>query len=984
MSDKIDNKSFVHLHVHSFYSLLDGLSSPKKLVEVAVENGFKALAITDHGCCGGLLVFQKACKDAGIKPLLGCEMYITSDMMFKEKTSVNHHLILLAKNTIGLKSLMRLASIAEIDGKYRKPRIDFAVLEKHHEGLICTSACPNGELSNLLFNDRESEAEALALKYKALFGEDYYIEVMRHVYNEKEQAQEKKEHSLSIKLYNLGNKLGIKVVATNDVHYAKKSDSKYHDILLSIQTIDTVKNPERFTFNSEDFYLKTQNEMLELFKDMPDAVYNTVEIANKIEDNLLKKSDDLLPVFKIPEGFTDEKHYLKELVRDGMRAKGLINKPEYRERIRFEMDLIIKCNYVRYFLILWDILNFAKREKIRVGAGRGSAVGSLCLYVLDVTKLDPIKYGLLFERFINPDRISPPDVDIDFEYFRRSEVVDYVYRKYGQDHCAKIGTFNALKSRAAIRGVSKALDLGRDWNTYQEELKRAKPDPVTGKKEKVELTSEKSLKIADYLAKLVPKGPDVSIDVALRESTEFRDAIARYPDLLDCILHIEKTVAYSGVHAAGIVVCKDPISDHVPLRESKDQICTQLVGPEVEELGLLKFDFLGLKTLTVIDETLKLIKDRHGKDIDIDSLDPVDSKVLSLFNGSYPNMDNRGIFQFESPGISSMLKNIQVDVFEDLIVSNALYRPGPLEANVPDLYADYKHGRKKIVYLHPKMGEILKDTYGCMIFQEDFMKVSQSLAGFTKGQSDTLRKIVGKKKPELIKKEKLDEKFVSGCASSGVSENIAKEIFKQIEYFGGYGFNRSHSAAYSFIAYQTAYLKVYYPIEFMCSLLTSEIDNADKNEKLMSYINEAKRMGIVIMKSNINRSKNKYIIERGTDPGNGRTIENIRSPLTVIDGVGGVASESIINNQPYKNLMDFLFKLNGAKVNIKVFKSLLSNGCFDESWKLKSADAITQYEESRSASGKKKQKSIAKQMEYINSAGDSVLCFGGEDFDIKF
>lgn len=1384
MSDKIDDKSFVHLHVHSFYSLLDGLSAPKKLVEIAVENGFKALAITDHGCCGGLLVFQKACKDAGIKPILGCEMYITNDMMFKEKTSINNHLILLAKNSIGLRNLMRLSSIAEIDGKYRKPRIDFATLEKHHEGLICTSACPNGELSNLIFNDKEKEAEELALKYKSLFGEDYYIEVMRHTYNEKEKAQEKKEYDLSIKLYSLGNKLGIKVIATNDVHYAKRSDFKYHDILLSIQTIDTIKNPERFTFNSEDFYLKQQSEMLELFKDMPDTVYNTVEIANKVEDNLLKKSDDLLPVFKIPDGFTDEKHYLKELVRDGMKAKGLINKPEYRERIRFEMDLIIKCNYVRYFLILWDILNFAKREKIRVGAGRGSAVGSLCLYVLDVTKLDPIKYGLLFERFINPDRISPPDVDIDFEYFRRSEVVDYVYRKYGQDHCAKIGTFNALKSRAAIRGVSKALDLGRDWNTYQEELKRAKPDPVTGKKEKVELKSEKSLKIADYLAKLVPRGPDVSIDAALRESTEFRDAIGRYPDLLDCILHIEKTVAYSGVHAAGIVVCKDPISDHVPLRESKDQICTQFVGPEVEELGLLKFDFLGLKTLTVIDETLKFIKDRHGKDIDIDGLDPVDPKVLSLFNGSYPNMDNRGIFQFESPGISSMLKNIQVDVFEDLIVSNALYRPGPLEANVPDLYADYKHGRKKIVYLHPKMGEILKDTYGLMCFdkeqkiyfngnygniidvkkqnnvasfigenvrfrnpvldsfsngekdvfeyklsngfsifctdnhrvlcsdgnredvwneidfvyknnlpilykvnedmvekeydekkakrcyfigmligdgalggssvnlccgksrelaekmaslyeycfdgvkgvvyfstrcwyvrlttegndhrwgmnkksyikdflsdiglkgdfknkripidyfennreyyraflagyldsdgclckdvrftssndtlleqtayilwnmgyhsyrschflivndsqklweeikkyshkktnnrlsdgsslqidsnlvrgiilskvreekisyrkfckkynlnrstvnrilkralpfskyqavkniiskydfnkntclfikdkivigkkevfdlsmkqedgnnfiiqpgvvahncyQEDFMKVSQSLAGFTKGQSDTLRKIVGKKKPELIKKEKLDEKFVEGCTKNGIAENISKEIFKQIEYFGGYGFNKSHSAAYSFIAYQTAYLKVYYPIEFMCSLLTSEIDNADKNEKLMTYINEAKRMGIIIMKSNVNRSKNKYIIEKGSDPGNGRTVENIRSPLTVIDGVGGVASESIISNQPYKNLMDFLFKLNGAKVNIRVFKSLLTNGCFDESWKLKSDDAVAQYEESRSASGKKKQKSIVKQMEYINSAGDSLLCFGGEDFDIK-
>jgi len=979
----MEGKQFCHLHVHTFYSLLDGLSSPKKLVEFAVENGFKALAITDHGNCGGLLAFQKACKESGIKPILGCEMYITNDMMFKEKTSINNHLILIAKNQIGLKNLMKLASIAEIEGKYRNPRIDFNVLEKYHEGLICTSACPSGELSKLIFNDNYKEAEELALKYKTLFKEDYYIEIMKHKYFDSEKEQEKKEQDLSVKLYNFAKKLNIKVIATNDVHYAKKTDAKYHDILLAIQTIDTIKNPNRFCFNSTDFYLKTYEEMVELYKDMPDAISNTVEIVEKVESDLLKKSNDLLPVFEVPKEFKDEKDYLKALVKDGMKAKGLINKPEYRERIRFEMDLIIRCDFVRYFLILWDILNFAKREGIAVGIGRGSCTGSLCLYVLGITGVDPLKYNLLFERFINPERVSPPDVDIDFEYFRRDEIVDYVYRKYGKDHCAKIGTFNALKSRAAIRGVTKALDLGRDWETYQEQLKHAKIDSVTGKKEKIDLESVNSLKIADFLAKLVPFGPDMTIESALRQSEDFRNSVSKYPDLLDCLLHIEKTIAYSGVHASGIVVCKNPITDHIPLRESKDQICTQFVGPEVEELGLLKFDFLGLKTMTVINETVKLVKERHGIELNLNNLEPNDPKVLSIFNGSYNNMDNRGIFQFESSGMSAMLKNIKVNSFEDLIVANALYRPGPLEANIPDLYADYKNGRKKIAYLHPKMGEILKDTYGLMCYQESTMKVSQELAGFTKGQSDTLRKIIGKKKPELIKKEKLDEKFIEGCVKNGVDEKIAREIFQQIEYFGGYGFNKSHSCSYSLIAYFCAWLKIYYPLEFMCSLLSSEIDNADKNVKLMSYINEAKRMGLIIMKSNINRSKAKYIIEKGISPSTGKSIENIRSPLTVIDGVGGVASETIINNQPYKNLIDFLCKVNGSKVNIRVFKSLLNNGCFDESWKLKPDEALAQYEESRSSTGKKKQKSISKQMEYVNSSGNSLLCFGGDDFEIK-
>lgn len=414
----MEGKQFTHLHVHSYYSLLDGLSSPKKLVEVAVENGFKALALTDHGSCGGLLVFQKACKDAGIKPILGCEMYITDNMEFKEKTSVNSHLVVLAKNSEGLKNLMRIVSIGETKGKYRNPRIDFSVLEKHHEGLICTSACPNGEISKLLWNDKNDEAEKLALKYKALFGEDFYIEIMRHQYFEKEKEQEKKEYDLSINLYHFAKKLGIKVIATNDAHYAKKSDSKYHDILLSIQTTDTIKNPDRFTFSSEDFYIKPYEEMVELYKDMPDAISNTVEIADKVEEGLLKKSDDLLPVFVVPEGFKDEKDYLKTLVKDGMKAKGLIDKPEYRERIRFEMELIIKCNYVRYFLILWDILNYANREGIKIGVGRGCFLPKNIVECKDGNKnIEDVKIGdrvLVYDGKYH-EVIDTLDYDIDEE-----------------------------------------------------------------------------------------------------------------------------------------------------------------------------------------------------------------------------------------------------------------------------------------------------------------------------------------------------------------------------------------------------------------------------------------------------------------------------------------------------------------------------------------------------------------------------------------
>ena len=1146
MTDKMNEPNFVHLHVHSYYSLLDGLSSPAKLVEAAVEHGYKALAITDHGSCGGLLSFQKACKEKGIKPILGNEMYITQDRNVKEKTTKTHHLVIIAKNAQGIKNLMQLTTLSEMQGKYRHARIDFSLLEKYHEGLICTSACSNGELPSLIWNDQNDAAEALALKYKALFGEDYYIEVMRHTYNG-DNPQQKKEYDLSVKLYALGKKLGIKVIATNDAHYARRTDSKYHDVLLSIQTLDTIKNPDRFTFDSSEFYLKGYGEMAELFKDMPDVLSNTMEIAEKVQLDLLKKSEDLLPVFVVPEGIKDEKSYLKELVRDGMIVKKLINLPEYRERIRFEMELITRCGFVRYFLILWDVINYAKQKGIRYGAGRGSGVGSLCLYVLGITKLDPIKHGLLFERFINPERVSPPDVDMDFDYYRRDEIFEYVYQKYGRENCSKIGTYGTLKARAVIRSTAKALDLGKDWDAYQEAKKRnigARPDDF-----------KKSLDIADFLAKLIPKFPiDINLEMATKDSVDFRNAVLKYGDLLDYAMHCEKVVSSAGVHAAGIVACKDRISDHVPMRESKGQLCSQFTGPEVEELGLLKFDFLALKTLTVIDDTLKLIKQRHGLDIDIDNLEPNDQKVFKLFNGGYPNMDSRGIFQFESAKISQMVKNIRIDSFQDLVVCNALYRPGPIKAGVPDMYADFKHGRKEIVYLHPLMGSVLNKTYGCMVFQEDFMKVSQVLAKFTKGQSDTLRKIVGKKKPELIKKEHLDEKFIDGCVANGIDRDIAKKIFEQIEYFGGYGFNaclsgdtvvknkvdgkyyrldelenafleygieenfrknelsfngdkpanqkpdivleslkygklvedkvldvfetgeqelyeveldngmtvkctmehkfyctdgkehtlkeisyneieilygnnkeqlvkckiksvkaigkaktynltmqgdqhnyaiwdmkaekfvitkNSHSCAYSYIAFQTAWLKIYYPIEFMCNLLSSEIDNADKGLKLDSYLKEAKRMGLVVMGANINKSKLKFTIEGATSQITCQPIDIIRTPFTTLDGVGEVAAKAIAENQPYASLKEFLNKTTGNRINSNVFKSLVNTGAMDDVWNMRRAELVSRYEDVKDEISKEKVEK-KKQKAYIEEQGDEqMLWLGGSGSELK-
>lgn len=590
-----------------------------------------------------------------------------------------------------------------------------------------------------------------------------------------------------------------------------------------------------------------------------------------------------------------------------------------------------------------------------------SAVSSLCLYVLGITGLDPLKYDLIFERFLNPERISPPDVDVDFDYDRRDEVFDYIVHKYGEEYCCQIGTYNKLKARAAIRGTAKALDIGNDWETYQEKLKKH-PDA------KIEMTKY-SLNLADIISKQIPFKPTMTIELALKSSEEFRDSMKQYPKLLDCGKRIEKTLSSAGVHPAGILICKDKVIERVPLRESKGVIASQFDGPEVEKLGLLKFDLLALKTLTVIDKTLKMIKLRHGKDINIDTLEPDDKEVFKILNGKDEKKDTLGIFQFEAGGMSRLLEAVRIDRFEDMIVACALYRPGPLGAGMHDMYCNYKHGRSEITCLHPKMKEILKDTYSIMIYQEDIMKVSRVLAGFTGGQSDSLRKAVGKKDVNLL--QEMKKLFVDGCVKNDIDLEVAQKIFAQIEYFGDYGFNKSHSAAYAFIAYQTCWLKCYYPTEFMCNLLTSEINNNDKNEKLNMYIRAAEKMGLNCSNFDVNTSELEFKIGKITFKNNEQRDGFIK-PLTMLKGVGSKAVESIVKNQPFKNLEDFMARVDARVVNSRVFETLVKAGCMN-SWGLPQSVLLSTYPEIKKSLEKDKKDQQKQQKEIEKFGGSSLM-----------
>lgn len=906
---------YVPLHCHSYYSLLDGFCSPEDIANAARKNHFRAIALTDHGSCAGLYEFFNACKEQEIhngskvyvrdkiKPILGTEAYLVNDINIKNKDDKRLHVTLLAKNKIGYKNLMALSSISYLRGFYSRPRIDIDLLKKHKDGIICGSACIHGIAANYIKEKKIEQAKRMLLLFREIYGDDFFVEIMVHKYNDESRT---KEFKVTMhKLYQLAKELNILAVATCDSHYVNKEDYLAHDILLSIATKDTIKNPKRFFFGSSDFYIKSFDELSQTYKNLPELLTNSLIIADKIEENVIEKGIDLLPDFKLPPGESSESEYLKSLICDGMANRGLQGKKEYEERMLEEWDVITSLKYEKYFLILWDVINYAKREGIRYGCGRGSGVASLCLYCLDVTRIDPVKYDLLFSRFLNKDRISPPDVDLDFDYTKQDQIFKYLTHKYGVECTTRIGTYTSLKAKDAIRRVAKALDIGNDFEAINGSFR--------GNWE----SGEKTLKLVNEICKSIPNGPNIEIDKLTtykknRYIDNLKEYIEKYKDVFSYAKKIEGTLSAAGVHPAGIIVCKDPVVEHVPLRLARDVVCTQYNLKEVEDLGLLKFDFLALKTLTLIEQCLDLIKQRHQKDIDINKLEPTDTKVLNMLT----NGDTGGVFQLESDGMTNLIENLKIDSFNDIIVANALYRPGVLDANLHQSYCDYKHNRKRIEYIHPIMKKLLGDTYGIMIFQEQIMLVSIKMAGFTPAEADTLRKGIGKKEPEKIMK--LKDKFIKGCINHGCEKDVAEKIFELCMKFSGYGFNRAHACAYGMLAYQTAWLKCHYTIEFMCSLLSSVMSEQQK-EKREIYEESLPRYGIELLPYDINLSKVVYTIEKGC----------LRRPFSILKGLGDVALKEIISGQPYRNLEELISNNNGRSLNKNVFETLVFCGCMN-------------------------------------------------------
>ena len=798
---------FTHLHVHSHYSLLDGLPKIDDLLDCVKELGMKSVALTDHGVMYGAVEFYKKAKAKGIKPIIGCEVYTAFEKLSDKRPNIDskrNHLILLAKNEQGYKNLIKLVSIAQLDGFYYKPRIDEEVLEKYAEGLIGTSACLAGKIPRLLLANKLDEAEATAKKYEGFFGKgNFYLELQNHA-NIPEQI------SVNKKLAELSKKTGIPLIATNDIHYLRKDDAEAQDVLMLINTGADINDNERLSMTHDDFSMKSPDQMAEEFKDYPEAIENTQKIveACNLEIELGKTK---LPKFPLPEGKTAEQ-FLEDLCWQNLENRyGENPEPNVAERLKFEISVIAKTEFAGYFLIVQDFVNWAKQNRIIVGPGRGSAGGSIVAYLTGITNVDPLKHDLLFERFLNPERISMPDIDLDFADRRRDEVIKYVGEKYGHDHVAQIITFGTMAARAVIRDVGRALQY-----TYS---------------------------YCDELAKMVPLGMDLA--ETLEKVDEFKEKYEMDPmckKLIDLGKKLEGVARHASTHACGVVIAADPLTDSVPLQRPKDVeegVITQFEGHSIEDLGLLKMDFLGLKNLTIIEDTLSRIYVLHNNlKIDLDKIPYDDTKTYELFQLALTT----SVFQFESDGMKRYLKELVPSVFNDIIAMVALYRPGPMQF-IPD-YIARKHGNQTIKYIHPKLEPILKDTYGVCIYQEQLMKIAQEICGFTLGEADVLRKAVGKKIKELLDAQ--ETKFIDGAIKNGVSKKIANELWQWILPFAAYGFNKSHSAAYATIAYQTAYLKSHYPVEFMAAVLTSE--KADV-ERISFLIDECKKMGVEVFSS---------------------------------------------------------------------------------------------------------------------------------------
>ena len=881
---------FVHLHIHSEFSLLDGANRIKDLPVRAKELGMDAIAITDHGVMFGAIDFYKACKKEGVKPIIGCEVYVAPRSRTDKQPGIdNHyyHLILLAKNNEGYKNLSKLVSLSFVDGYYYKPRIDREILEKYHEGLICLSACLAGEVNQALLSGQNEKAEQVALWHKKVFGDDYYIEIQNNGIKEQVLANQK--------LVQLARKLDIPLVATNDAHYLKREDAYNHEVLLCIQTGKRMSDEDRMKFDTDELYVKSPEEMAEYFKAFPDAIENTVKIAEQCNVEF-EFGHTILPNYDVPPEYPTHYDFLKELCDKGLKKRyGENLSEEIQKRAEYELNIIKKMGYVDYYLIVWDFIHYAKTNGIPVGPGRGSGAGSILAYAIEITDINPIKYGLLFERFLNPERISMPDFDVDFSDERRQEVIDYVARKYGHDHVSQIITFGTMAAKMVIRDVARVLDY-----PYAE---------------------------ADALAKMIPNEIHITIKKALEQNKELKD---RYDTdeqtrkILDIAMGLEGMPRQASTHACGVVITKDPVDTYVPLYVRDGQINTQYIMTTLEELGLLKMDFLGLRNLTVIQNTIDMVKENHGIDVEFDQ-DMSDPKVYKLWQDG----NTSGIFQFESQGMTNFMKELKPDCLEDLIAGVSLYRPGPMD-QIPR-YIRGKQNPGHNEYTHPSLEPILNVTYGCMVYQEQVMQIVRDLAGYSLGRADLVRRAMGKKKLDVMAKERevfihgqVDENGnieVPGCVRNGIDEVSANKIFDEMAEFAKYAFNKSHAACYAVVSYRTAYLKAYYPAEFMAATLNSYLGNLDKAPQ---YIDECKRLGIQILKPDINKSFEKFTVEDG----------KIRFGLGAIKNVGTIPVENIVKERKekgeYKSFTDFCERVSELQVNKKCVESLIKAGAFQE------------------------------------------------------
>jgi DNA polymerase-3 subunit alpha len=881
---------FTHLHVHTQYSILDGAAGIKELLIKAREDDMKAMAITDHGNMFGVKEFHDEAISLGIKPILGCEVYVARRSRFDKADRTDgsgFHLVLLAKNKEGYQNLIKLVSYGWTEGFYYKPRVDKDLLRKYRNGLIACSACLKGEIPYTLKNKDYTQAKKLVLEYKDIFGGDFYLELQRHKTDDPQADSSVYQDQLYVnnQLRKLSEETGVKYIATNDVHFINREDARAHDILLCISTGKDINDNSRLRYTGQE-WLKTRAEMTELFADLQDAITNTREIEEKIEDYSLD-NDPIMPDFPIPEGVKDADEYLGKITWEGAKSRYPQISKELEERIEFELGTIKKMGYPGYFLIIWDVIRAAREMGVSVGPGRGSAAGSVVAYCLRITDIDPIKYNLLFERFLNPDRISMPDIDIDFDEDGREKVLQWIVSKYGREKVAHIITFGTMAPRMAIRDVARVLKL--------------------------------ELPEADRLAKLVPEGPGVNFKKAYEESPDLaREKNSQNELIVQTLKYAEVlqgSVRQTGVHACGIIIGKNALEEHIPICINKDAdlFVTQYDGKHVMSAGMLKMDFLGLKTLSIIKDTVANIKDSKGVDIDIGNIPLDDKKTFAL----YSKGETTGLFQFESDGMKKHLRALKPNRFEDLIAMNALYRPGPMEY-IPN-YTSRKHGKDKIVYDLPEMEDYLRDTYGITVYQEQVMLLSQKLAGFTKGMADSLRKAMGKKIKSMM--DELQEKFIEGCISNGYDEYKARKIWKDWEAFALYAFNKSHSTCYAYVSYQTAYLKAHYPAEFMASVLSRNLSDI---KKITVFMDECKRMGLKVLVPDINESNIRFTVNKDG---------NIRFGMAAIKGIGESAVQHIIEERnktgPFKDIFDFVERVNLTTVNKRSIEALAMAGGFD-------------------------------------------------------